>query len=160
MYRIGKISSINYAAGTARVLYPDRDNSVTDEFPMLANGIYYPLKVDDYVYVLHQSNDSSSGLILGRAWSDANIPPEGEDGVYRQDFSRVIGDGYEKYDAETNTLTIHANVKIVIETDGDVEITAANSITIDASDGDVTINGISLLHHLHPTPSGLSGEPT
>ena len=32
--RIGRISSVNYAAGTARVVYSDRDNSVTQEFPI------------------------------------------------------------------------------------------------------------------------------
>ena len=34
--RLGKISSINYTAGKARVVYEDRDDSVTSELPFLA----------------------------------------------------------------------------------------------------------------------------
>jgi hypothetical protein len=34
--RLGKISTINYKDGTARVLYTDRDNAVTAELPLLS----------------------------------------------------------------------------------------------------------------------------
>ena len=29
IFRVGKVSSIDYAAGLVRVVYPDKDNSVT-----------------------------------------------------------------------------------------------------------------------------------
>ena len=48
--RLGKISSINYTAGKARVVYEDRDDSVTSELPFLALQYNIP-KVDDLVVV-------------------------------------------------------------------------------------------------------------
>ena len=61
--RLGKISSINYAAGKARVTYEDRDQSVTAELPFLAWQYNMP-KVSDLVVVACFSNGSVSGVIL------------------------------------------------------------------------------------------------
>lgn len=48
--RVGKISSLNYEKGLARVTYSDRDNSVTKEIPLVSPwGEYYMPEVDDYV---------------------------------------------------------------------------------------------------------------
>ena len=57
--RLGKISSINYTAGKARVVYEDRDDSVTSELPFLALQYNIP-KVDDLVVVACFSNGSYS----------------------------------------------------------------------------------------------------
>ena len=62
--RLGKISSINYTAGKARVVYEDRDDSVTSELPFLALQYNIP-KVDDLVVVACFSNGTVSGVILG-----------------------------------------------------------------------------------------------
>lgn len=154
--RVGRISSINYAAGTARVLYNDRDKEVTREFPMLANGEYYPLMVDDMVYVLHLPTGSSAGLILGRAWSNVNVPPEGAQGVWRADLSRTNGRCYVRFDDTAGVLTVHVDGerKINIEAAaGDVSVSAKN-VTVTAATGDVQIGGISLINHTHGGDSG------
>ena len=57
--RLGKISSINYTAGKARVVYEDRDDSVTSELPFLALQYNIP-KVDDLVVVACFSNGPGS----------------------------------------------------------------------------------------------------
>ena len=52
MLRIGKISSINYPKGTARVTYEYRDDSTTIELPFLAWEYWMP-KIGDRVVVGH-----------------------------------------------------------------------------------------------------------
>lgn len=75
IFRVGKVSSIDYAAGLVRVAYPDKDNSVTAPLPMLCTEYNMP-QVGDPVMVLHLSNGTEAGLVLGRYWSNNNKPPE------------------------------------------------------------------------------------
>lgn len=75
IFRVGKVSSIDYAAGLVRVVYPDKDNSVTAPLPMLCTEYNMP-KVGDPVMVLHLSNGTEAGLVLGRYWSGNNQTPE------------------------------------------------------------------------------------
>ena len=42
IFRVGKVSSIDYAAGLVRVAYPDKDNSVTAPLPMLCTEYNMP----------------------------------------------------------------------------------------------------------------------
>lgn len=61
--RVGKVSSIN---GTMiRVTYPDRTDTVTDELPLLTNGVYRPPIVGETVVVVHMSNGTTGGICLG-----------------------------------------------------------------------------------------------
>ena len=62
--RIGKISSINYPEGTARISYEDKDSSTTSELPFLAWEYWMP-KIGDQVLVGHLSNGSCAGVIIG-----------------------------------------------------------------------------------------------
>ena len=82
--RLGKISSINYTAGKARVVYEDRDDSVTSELPFLALQYNIP-KVDDLVVVACFSNGTVSGVILGPVYNSANTPHDGGAGIFRQE---------------------------------------------------------------------------
>lgn len=85
--RIGRISSINVAAGLVRVTYPDLDNSVTAEIPLFnANGEYKMPKVGSNCLVVHLSNGQSAGICLGGYWSDADVPPETGANVFRKDM--------------------------------------------------------------------------
>lgn len=83
--RLGKISSINCTDGTARVAYPDRNGSVTQEIPFLSSEYNMP-SIGDMVLVVHLSNGSDAGVILGRPWSDKNKPPESGGEIYRKDL--------------------------------------------------------------------------
>jgi len=93
--RIGKISSVNYEQGTARVLYTDRDNAVTAELPLLTGEGSMP-NVDDLVLVCHLPNGAAAGVILGRFWNDNNRPTEGAAGLYRKDLDDGVYIRYEK----------------------------------------------------------------
>ena len=60
IFRVGKVSSIDYAAGLVRVVYPDKDNSVTAPLPMLCTEYNMP-QVGDPVMVLHQRDRGGAG---------------------------------------------------------------------------------------------------
>lgn len=82
--RIGRISSVNPTSGMARVYYPDRD-STTSELSLFGFHREFKLpKVNDQVVVLHLPNDTSSGIILGNFWNEADSPPEQVQ--YKKDF--------------------------------------------------------------------------
>lgn len=103
--RLGKISTINYKDGTARVLYTDRDQAVTAELPLLSFEYRMPA-IDDFVLVCHLPNGGAAGIILGPIWNDNNRPPEGKEGLYRKDFDKTAGKCFLRYDG--NELQIVA----------------------------------------------------
>lgn len=103
--RIGKISSLNYKNGTARVLYTDRDNTVTVELPLLSFEYRMP-RIDDYVLVCHMSNGAAAGVVIGSIWNDNRRPPEGAEGLYRKDLDWKPGICYLRYNAKTGNMEI------------------------------------------------------
>lgn len=105
--RIGKISSINYTDGTARVLYNDRDKAVTAELPLLSSEYRMP-QVDDFILVAHLPNGAAAGVVIGSFWTDNSRPPEGFNGLYRKDLDKTPGVCYLRYDANTGNLQIVA----------------------------------------------------
>lgn len=105
--RLGKISSINYADGKARVTYEDRDDSVTSELPFLAWQYNMP-KTGDLVAVACFSNGTVSGVILGPVWNPSNTPHEGAAGLFRQEMSTTKNKAVIEYSEKTKKLTIRA----------------------------------------------------
>lgn len=81
--RVGFISSVDAGTGTARVYYPDRE-STTAPLQLFSFQTEYRLpEIGDQVVVAHLSNDTSSGIILGKFWSEADPPASGLD-YYKQ----------------------------------------------------------------------------
>ena len=74
--RFGKVSNINYETGCMEIVYEDREDSVTDMIPMLANAGYKMPKVGDIVAVAHNSNGSEEGVVMGTVWGENEKPPE------------------------------------------------------------------------------------
>lgn len=111
--RIGRISSVNYEAGTARVVYKDRGDCVTMELPLLSYEYMMP-EVDDLVLVVHLPTGGEAGVILGQFWSRQNRPRESGKGLYRKDLDRD-GKCFIKYDPASGGLTIHNAGKITVE---------------------------------------------
>ena len=136
--RIGKVSSVNASAGTVRVTYPDRDDSVTAELPVFSFTDEYKMpSVGSQVLVVHLSNGTSAGICLGHYWNGSNQPPVSEG--FRKELGEAYGDAYLEY--ADGKLTIHAP-KIVLE--GDVKTTA-----------DIDVSGVSAKNHTH---TGVHGE--
>ena len=121
--RVGKVSSIDHAAGTVRVVYHDRDDNVTADLPLLSDEYHMPA-VGDLVLVLHLSNGAEAGVVLGRYWSGNNKPPEGAEGLYRKDLGRAPGEAMIRYDG--STLTIKCAGAINIQAGGAVTINGAS----------------------------------
>lgn len=149
-FRVGKVSAVDYAAGTVRVVYPDRDNSVTRPLPLLS-GEYNMPQVGSLVLVLHLSNGTEAGVVLGSPWSDKRRPPEGGAGLYRKDLDAMPGKAMIRY--QNGVLTIQAP-SIVIA--GDLTVTGTVTAKGVETAGDVTADGVSLKSHTH---SGANEPP-
>ena len=58
--RVGYISAVNHAEGTAQVVYKDRDNSLSPFMPLWSNE-WNPPEIDTMVYVIHLTNGGTRG---------------------------------------------------------------------------------------------------
>lgn len=116
LIRIGRISALNYKEGTAKVVYKDRDDMVTGDFPLLATEYMMP-KVDDMVLVLHFKNCKARGVIIGPIWNDNNRPEINGKGKYLKRMTDKAS-----FKAEDGTLEINAE---------DIKLTcSAGTITV------------------------------
>lgn len=147
--RIGKVSAVDTAKGLVAVTYADRDDSVTQLLPMLSTRYHLP-EPGDQVLVLHLSNGAEAGVVLGRFWSDKNLPKETGEGLFRIDFDR---DGTAYLRQKDGIVTIKGDTIII---DGDLSVTGSVTVTGDIkADGDIVAGGISLKNHTH---TGVHGE--
>lgn len=139
LIRIGRVSSVNAAAGTVSVTYPDMDDSATATFPVFSFTDEYKMpQVGSSVLVLHLSNGQSAGIVLGRYWNETNAPP------VSSGFRKELGDAYGQafIECQGDEITIHGS-KIVL----DAEV----SVTKDVVAGD---EKISLTKHIHKDSVG------
>lgn len=179
--RIGFVSSVDYAAGTVEVTYPDMDGSVTGSLPLLSAFAdeYFMPEPGDQVLVNHLSNGAEFGVVVGRTWDKDHKPAESGKGLYLKHFDRdgkallrydantgellikakkIIFEGEESIAASTKTVTATATsaatlTSPTITNDGDVFVTKTMTATIDAVGG-----GKSLKEHTHTDSVG--GETT
>lgn len=136
--RIGRISSINYPKGTARVIYEDRAGATTGELPFLAWEYWMP-RVSDLVLVGHLN--ASAAVILGPVWNDRLRPAEGSTGLYRKEYAAEAGTAYERFDSESREYSK------VIPGSGTIKI---GGCTIEISGGAIRITapgGMSINGH-------------
>ncbi len=65
--RIGFVSSFDASSGKASIYYPDRSGTVTQKLKVFAPlGCKQTLSKDDQVLVLHLSNGSEAGVVIGK----------------------------------------------------------------------------------------------
>lgn len=96
--RIGKISSIDYGKGMISVTYPDLDDSVTDDLPVFSMTDEYKMPpIGAEVLVLHLSNGCTAGVVMGRYWNEANVPPISGQNVFRKELGGSFGEAYIQY---------------------------------------------------------------
>lgn len=120
--RVGRVSSIDYAAGTAKIAYPDKSSTGTADFPVFCGMKEYQMpKVDDQVLVLHLSNDSSIGIVMGRFWSAKTVPNQGTPGAYRKDLNDS-GTAYIQMQ-DGGPLKIHADNLVLSGAAGSITLT-------------------------------------
>lgn len=120
LVRVGTVSSVDYKAGTVRVTFPDRDNMVSDELPVLIPGGYgksNPIPAaGESVVCLFLGNGLHAGYCLGTFYDELPGTPE-QNGVYFEDGSYVY------YDRTTQTLQVRAVSGVKI--DGDLIVTGS-----------------------------------
>lgn len=118
LIKIGEVSSINPAKGTARVVFDDEDSVVSYDLQVLQRNT---LKNQDYampdigedVVCLFLPCGSEDGFILGSVYAGDITPPE-EDGNKR---TVVFADGTKiSYDRKNHVLT--ATIRATEEEDG------------------------------------------
>ena len=149
--RVGKISSVDYEKGVARVVYSDRDNCTTIELPFIVfNSCYHLPKVDDLCLVIHMPNGSVQGFILGDYWNDNHTPPEGaKQGLYRVEYSRTKGKSYMEYadpddgDGNDGKWMLHNDDDTDVDVGGKLTVKGADKVEI-SSDGSVKLSGASM----------------
>lgn len=119
MVRIGVVSSIDFGKGTVRVTFPDREDHVSDELPVLAPhysgwaaGNDLP-GVGKSVLCLFLGTDLKSGFCLGPYYTAGNYPlgTAEQRGVWFEDGSYVY------YDRLDQALHIKAGSSVRIEGD-------------------------------------------
>lgn len=158
--RIGRISAVNYAAGTVRILYRDKSGEVTKEIPLLSHEYFMP-EVEDMVLICHLPNGTEAAVAIGRFWNDKNKPPEGKKGLYRKDMSRTDGKAMFRYaEDEAQADAIFPNLHIQTEElrmdaekvagtgsgigfHGDMVTLAGNS-AVTVTGGTITLSGSSI----------------
>lgn len=106
-----RISSVNYANGTADITIPDRENQVITEIPFLA--WYYEMPdAGDLVAALFENSDGKigKGVVLGKIFSSGNRPGMSGAGIFYKEFA----DGTAvKYSPSEKCMEITAD-KIVV----------------------------------------------
>lgn len=134
--RVGRVSSINYEAGMARVTYRDKDETVTSEFSLTTNNEEYKMpEIGQDVLVAHLSNGSSRGVIVGTLWNKKNIPRESGKGLYRKDLSREKDAAYIRYSDETGEYLLKV---------ANLHLNGVNKTTLDGPEVEIAAN-ISIL---------------
>lgn len=126
--RIGRVSSIDVNANTARVAFSDKDDLVSGNLMIVNRGSmvdkdYWIPDIDEQVLCLMMPNKSGQGLnegfILGSFFSAEDVPQERSADVRAIKF----GDGTViKHDRKSGSLTVNAT--------GDIDISAGGSVTI------------------------------
>lgn len=118
MVRSGTVSSINPERCTARVVFDDKDSTVSPELHVLhrysgKNKDYWLPDIGDQVACLFAANDknASTGWILGSYFTDKQPVQVSNSDIMRLDFA----DGsYFEYNRSSHGLTINVVGSIVI----------------------------------------------
>lgn len=146
-FRIGYVSSIDYENGMCEVTYPDRDDTVTEKVPFLANREYAMPEIEDMVAVLHPADAPEDAVVLGTIWNQKKKPAEGKEKLYRKDYSNTNGQAYRKFDDNSKELTDKVSGKKNLEAES-LEIKVGGATVVVSKSGAVTISspeGISVM---------------
>lgn len=131
--RKGIISSVNREKCTARVIFPDLDEKVSYDLPVMQkntlNTKYYWMPVpEEQVICGFFANGMEEGVILGAIYSDADKVPseflvsDDCDGVLFSDGTLI------RYDVENHVLTIDVKGEIEIKADKNIRATSGENI--------------------------------
>ena len=118
LVRIGKVSTVNGKDCRVKVVFPDKENCVSDELPVLQIGAsgtagYWVPEVGTQVLCLFLPNASGNGLsagfVIGAYYSQTMPPKESNESIRSIRFP----DGsFIKYDSGTITISAASAIKL------------------------------------------------
>ncbi len=116
MIKVGRVSSVNEKKGTARVLFPDRQNSVSGDLfilvPFTLSGkVYYMPEVNERVVCIF--DDCGTGFIMGSFYSDNRLPPRGDKNMAYVDFNDGTVLRYDKKEKIFDIMCGQGEINIV-----------------------------------------------
>ncbi len=118
MVRVGKVSTVNGKDCRVKVVFPDKENCISDELPVIQIGSagtagYWVPEVGTQVLCLFLPNASGNGLsagfVIGAYYSKAAPPKESDEKVRSIRFP----DGsFIRYDGGTITINAASAIKL------------------------------------------------
>lgn len=86
LIRVGTVSTVNAERGTVRVTFPDKDDSVSNELPVLRLGGTFAMPhVGDNAVCLFLGNGIRAGFYLGSYYTEGQVVPPGVSDVVNID---------------------------------------------------------------------------
>ena len=125
--RFGYVSAYDAKKHMARVIFPDKDNLVSDWLPVVIpnskeNHDELHLDINEHVFCIMLGNGLEAGAVIGAVYDDKNKPPEGDKDTRKITFA----DGTEiLYNRKAHELKINCVGNITIHADGNMNISAA-----------------------------------
>lgn len=139
LIKIGQVNSVNPSQGTVQVLFPDKDDLVSNDLPML-NHEYNMPNVGDQVLCLFLGNGLETGVCLGSFYSEVSPPPANKKEIYKKQLDK---DTYLEYNKNTKLLKMNVD-SVEIEINQGKVIIKANEILL----GDTATEGVPLGNQL------------
>lgn len=131
--RKGIVSSVNREKCTVKVYFPDWDEKVSFDLPVVQKNTlntkyYWMPEVDEQVICAFFANGSQEGVVLGAIYSEADKVPseflvsDDCDGVLFSDGTLI------RYDAQNHILFIDVKGEIEIKADKNIRATSGENI--------------------------------
>lgn len=169
LIKIGEVSSVDYAKGTARVVFDDDDSIVSNDLPVLQtntlqNKDHALPDIGEDVVCLFLPSGNEEGFILGAVYAGEVQPAETSKDVRSVTFS----DGTEiKYDRAAHLLsvkidgtTITANRENVdINTPKNVNVKGGQTVNVEGGQT-VNITGGTVINLVAPSVNLTMGSTT
>ena len=100
----GKVSKVDYKTAMVDVVFESEDRMVITDIPYLST-VYEMPKIKDQVAVLFADGGLTSGIVLGKPYTEITKPPRSGKGITYKQFS----DGtFAMYDPESGTISTDA----------------------------------------------------
>lgn len=163
MWRVGKVSVVNYEKATVRCVFPDINEQSGELIVLQGRTIgtmdYSIPAIGEVGPVLLDKN--GNGFYLGSGYSKAFEKPK--EGKENKEIKKFKDGSIIEFDADDSTFKIYSKNKIIFESENEILLKSSlvkiegpqeNTSTITAkgivkSIEDVITKGISLVKHIH-----------
>lgn len=135
LIKIGEVSSVDYARGTARVVFDDDDGLVSYDLPVLQhntlhNKDYAMPDVGEDVVCVFLPSGGEEGFILGSIYAGEITPPESNGDKRAVEFK----DGTKiSYDRASHELTAEIEGTKIVANRETVDITGKSTVNIEGA---------------------------